>query len=193
MLINDILTKARSVQSPRFANWLAFVLRWECEYDRGGHIRTENDPADPGGMTFAGIDRRSHPEFDFKAPDAESVARIYWADYWARSRAEEMPHPVGEVVANYAVNTGIRRASLLLQAAINRTEGGGTVRVDGVIGPQTLAAVQAEDPHQLADLIEDSASDFYRGLASARPRMRKFLAGWLNRNRSLEKWWMEVA
>ena len=188
----DII-KAGEKYGTRFQNWLSFVLQWECEFNKGGNIRTENVPGDAGGLTFAGIDKRSHPKFNYLDPSASEVAKIYFEQYWKPSRADLMAFPVGEVVANFAVNMGLSRAVSLLQTAINRIPEGGSCRVDGIIGAKTLEATFLEDPLVLADLIEDVASERYRGIVEARPSQRKFLSGWLNRNRALESWWKSLA
>ena len=182
----DILQAAQPY-GDRFVNWLNFVLRWENVYNKAGDIIVENDPSDRGGATFAGVDQRSHPTFNFSNPSAKAVAGVYYSDYWAPSKAQQLPCPVGEVVANYAVNMGLGASSRLLQRAINAL--GGSVGVDGDIGPKTLAAAMCVDPEKLADKIEDLASDRYRSIVANNPSQSKFLKGWLNRNAALEKWW----
>jgi len=177
----------------RFHVWLDFILRWECEYDEHGHIRTENVPGDGGGLTFAGIDARSHPAFCFSDPKPRDVARIYYNDYWQPARVGELPFPVGEVVANYAVNMGLRAAVKLLQTALNSFAAHGGIRVDGVLGPKTVQAVAQVPEEDLADRIEDEAGDRYRRIVARRSSQRKFLKGWLNRNRALERWWQGLA
>lgn len=188
----DIITAAADFGA-RFQAWLDFILKWECEYNEHGHIRTENVAGDRGGVTFAGIDSRSHPAFCFSDPKAADVARIYYKDYWQPARVGELPFPVGEVVANYAVNMGLRAAVKLLQSALNSFDAEGDVRVDGVLGPKTIQAVGRVPETALADRIEDEAGDRYRRIVAHRSSQSKFLKGWLNRNRSLEKWWQGLA
>lgn len=178
--------------SARFAAWLEFVLRWECVLNKTGQIIAENDPDDPGGLTFAGIDRRSHPTFPYRTPTPKAVADVYYADYWIPTRAQELAFPVGEVVANFAVNMGRKPAVDLLQTAINILPEKGACIVDGIIGNATIKAAGQEDPRELADLIEDRADMRYRGIVAARSKMRKFLQGWLNRNNALERWWQTL-
>lgn len=193
MKIEDILTSARgsAFGTPRFLAWLAFILKWECEFERDGvTIRAENDPDDAGGLTFAGIDARSHREFNFRNPRPEFVVTVYHNDYWRPSQAAALAWPVGEVVANFAVNMGLGRAARLLQTAINALPGRGQTLVDGRIGVATIAAANMEDARMLADVIEDLADETYRGIVRANPRNMKFLNGWLNRNAALERWWM---
>jgi len=188
MKIPDILESAGRYGS-RFKTWLGFVLVWECAFNRQGDIITENVLGDGGGITFAGIDHRSHPKFNYLHPTPEAVAEVYFAEYWTPVGAESFAFPVGEVVANFAVNMGLGRAVGMLQTAINQLPAGGDCRVDSVLGPRTIEAAGREDPRVLADLMEDVASKRYRDIVKARPSQRKFLQGWLNRNEALEKWW----
>jgi len=195
MKVGEILAAGRLLNggSMRFTRWLEFVLEWECVFNRKGDIIAENDPNDAGGLTFAGIDRRSHPDFPFAGPTPSNVAAIYLRQYWQPSRAEELGFPVGEVVANFAVNMGLRAAAKLLQTAINQIPAGGSCRVDGGIGPETLKAAKLEPAAKLADLIEDEADERYRRIVQLNPRNRGFLQGWLNRDNALEAWWMKLA
>lgn len=190
MTIRDIVESAQ-FYGPRFADLISFVMEWECVL-RDNEVISENDPDDPGGLTFAGLDRASHPQFNYAKPTAQGVANEYYNKYWTPTRAEELHFPVGEVVCNFAINMGLRPAVELLQTAINILPDKGATIVDGIIGPATIAAANEEEPHQLADLIEDRADLRYRGIAIAHPHMKKFLQGWLNRDNSLKSWWKDI-
>lgn len=155
----------------RFTRWFDWLMIWEGE-------SYENDPDDPGGATKYGIDQRSHPEVDIRALTRDEAKRIYHADYWSRVKADDLPAGVGEVVADIAVNNGRARAARWLQQAVG-------VTVDGKIGPQTLAAAQTANKHQLIQALIDRRAEFYREIAKG--KMSKFLRGWLNRNRDLER------
>ena len=154
----------------RFNNWFEWLLKWE------GTV-FENDPDDPGGKTRYGIDQRSHPHEDIRNLTKERAAEIYWNDYWLRSKANLMPLGVGEVVANIAVNAGLGRASKWLQRDV------GMQVIDGVIGPKTIAAVNATNPVMLANQLLQDTEVHYRAIAKG--SLAKFLRGWLNRNNDL--------
>lgn len=191
MKTSDVLISAQKYGS-RFVNWMGFELEWECVYDKFGNIVCENDPKDSGGLTFAGIDKRSHPDFNFKNPNPEEVVDIYHDFYWVPSHAVDLGFPVGEVVANFAVNMGMSPAIKMLQTAVNILPGRGSTIVDGLIGPKTISAAETENKHNLADLIEDEADERYRRIVQINPKNRGFLQGWLNRDDELEKWWMNL-
>lgn len=99
--------------------------------------------ADPGGATRYGITQATARAHGYTGSMRElplTVARdIYRASYWQPARCGDMPAEVGVQVFDAAVNHGVRGASRMLQRAVG-------VVADGVIGPQTLAAVKAHHP-----------------------------------------------
>src|SRR6266536_5311257 len=135
----------------RFLHFIPFIFKWETEYNADGSVRTEHDPDDPGGATRYGIDQRSHPGVDVASLSEEQATAIYY-DEWTRSGAEDMPENLGEIYFNACVNAGKSRADKLMY------ESNG-------------------DPSAFLD----AQAAFYRRIAAARPRMAKFLKGWLNR------------
>lgn len=115
------------------------VLRYE-----GGLV---DHPADPGGRTNKGITQRkmnevraAHPELALpeKVDDLTDaqIGAIYRLEYWDRCSCDELPLPVAMLVFDAAVNAGVGRAPKWLQFAAR-------VKVDGVVGSQTIAAVLA--------------------------------------------------
>ena len=119
--------------------------------------RYENDPDDPGGETRWGIDKRSHPKEDIKHLTEDRAKAIYLDEYWHANRCEKMPFPMGEAYFDTCVNCGAGRAAKLLK--ISRSAKG----------------------------FLDARDAFYRRLAEARPRSKKYLKGWLNRTAALRK------
>ena len=92
-----------------------------------------------------------------------------------------------QVLANKAfdltVNMGpgdrnMEGALTLLQRAV--CECGGHCEVDGVIGPRTLAAINAADPAQLLTAYRARAKARYEQIAQ-NPKLAGDLAGWLER------------
>lgn len=115
---------------------LAHVLRHE-----GGYV---DDPRDPGGRTNRGITQRKLDEVRTAAPalklpysvadlTEQQTATIYRREYWSRLACDELPPAVALCVFDAGVNVGIGRAARWLQQALR-------VKVDGVIGSQTVAA-----------------------------------------------------
>lgn len=145
--------------SADFDRALAFVLRWE-----GGKV---DNPDDPGGRTAFGITRKTYDTFrdatgqprrDVWEITSDEVGAIYEASYWRASGAETLSWPLSLVLFDTAVNAGVQKALAMLA----ESEG---------------------DAARYLWLRER----FYRRLAASKPKLEKFLTGWLNRVAALRK------
>jgi len=107
----------------------------------GGYV---NHPSDPGGRTNLGVTQevwenwmdRSVTEAEMKALTPEKVKPLYKDLYWDRIKGDQLPNGLDYCVFDACVNSGVRRASQWLQAALG-------VAADGSIGPRTIAAAIA--------------------------------------------------
>ena len=145
-----------------FDRALAEILRHE-----GGYI---NDPHDPGGETNMGISKRSYPLEDIKNMTRERAAAIYRRDFWNAIRGDELPAGVDLAAFDAAVNSGPSRAAKWLQRAV-------AVKADGVVGPNTLAAVQKADPARTINRMLDDRLAWLHGL----PTWERYRIGWSRR------------
>ena len=109
--------------------------------DEGGYV---NDPHDSGGETNYGITWRTYnayrkrkglSEQSVKEITMQEVHEIYRAQYANVIRYDHLPAGLDYAVLDFAVNSGTKRASKFLQAIVGQ-------RTDGVIGVQTLQAVE---------------------------------------------------
>lgn len=146
----------------------------------GGFV---DDPADRGGATNHGITQATYDNYRASLGISlqpvtnitdDEVERIYHDNYWMPGKCDALPEPIDAVHFDSCVNLGVSRAARLLQSAVG-------VAADGVIGPQTLAAVAAGDPGELASALCDKRAEFYQQIVQARPDQSRFLKGWLNR------------
>ncbi|MEL6521281.1 MAG: holin-associated N-acetylmuramidase [Pseudomonadota bacterium] len=164
----------------------------------GGYV---NDPDDPGGATKWGVTigtmRRLGIDLtgdgrvsvaDVKKLDRAKATEIYIEHYFNRPRIAELPQSLQASVFDMHVNAGAN-AMKILQRLLRQM--GQEVSVDGVIGPQTIAAAKAaerEAPHHLADAYGIARRNYYYALADRRPRSRKYArrrdggkGGWIAR------------
>ena len=147
-----------------------------------GGLRLINVPGDRGGMTFAGISRRAHPDWvgwvaidRGNLPDRDAVQAFYIAEYWAPISGRSIIDPdVAEVLMSSAVLSGKRRAVKMAQACVEAT-------VDGFMGPSTLAAINAMDPHLFDARFALARMNRYRKICNHSRAQSKFLLGWMNR------------
>lgn len=155
-----------------------FILQWE-----GGFV---NDPDDLGGATNKGITIGTFTEYRRKkglsAPtveDLKNISDVEWHDvfkslYWDRWKADDIN---SQAVANIVVDWvwasgvhGIKRPQKLLG-----------VVADGLVGPKTIAAINAADPKKLFDTIKADRKKFIDEICKARPKNEKYRKGWVNR------------
>ena len=160
----------------------------------GGFV---NDPDDPGGATNFGVTihtlRRLRPGQKIGVEDVRRLTRqdaveIYVEHYFTRPRIAELPEPLWATVFDMYVNAGANAVRLLQRLVV---EMGLDLAVDGVIGPQTIAAThRAHDmaPAHLVDAYGIARRDYYYRIADRRPASRKFArrrdggkGGWITR------------
>lgn len=131
-------------------------------------------PADPGGKTRFGITeavaREAGYRGDMRELPVDLAKRIYKDRYWDAVRAEELPEAIRYAVFDAAVNSGPRQAIRWLQRAVGAND-------DGIIGPQTLAAVRAADPERVLRRVLAARLRFMAGL----PNWPAFGRGWARR------------
>lgn len=166
-----------------FEKALAFALRWEGGYS--------NHPADKGGETNRGITYQTYNAYRrSKELPARSVRQlseaelheIYLKNYWVAAGCDLLPPKLAIAHFDWAVNAGVRQAIRTLQRIVG-------VAADGIIGPVTRAAVR----NALVDLGEQRLTLAYCSDREACYRLwgkgsqAAFLAGWLNRVRSLRE------
>lgn len=157
-----------------------FILSFE-----GGYV---NDPHDPGGATKRGVtiatwrqvgyDKDGDGDIDvadlklITADDA--VKRVMKPHYWDRWQADRIK---SQSVANLVVDWvwasgkhGITGVQKLLG-----------VKVDGIVGEKTLAAINAQDPRVIFDHIHRARARFIDQVIAGRPTSARYRAGWLRR------------
>lgn len=150
----------------------------------GGYV---DDPDDPGGATNHGVTigtmRRLSLDLDGDGQVTSADVRrltsaqatdIFIEHYWRRPRIAELPQAVQASVFDMYVNAGVN-AVRILQRLIRDMRI--PCAVDGVIGPQTIAAARtaaAAAPTHFADAYGIARRNYYYGLADARPASRRY-------------------
>lgn len=125
-----------------------------------------NDINDPGGATYFGIARASHPDIPWPPTKDQAIA-LYRTEYWDAHRCGEMPWAWALCVFEGQINQG--SVIRLLQTTLG-------LKPDGVIGDQTIAAIQHATQEQL--------NLFFAGRAMAYIALGTFPTfgkGWLKR------------
>jgi len=137
--------------------------------NEGGYV---DNPSDPGGATRYGITERvarkrgyTGDMRDFPIDLARQIAK---AEYWDPCHCDALPEEVAFQVFDAYYNGG--HAAMWLQEAAG-------VPADGLIGPATIAAVNAANPDKIV-MRFDALRLKYLGSLSTWPA---FGHGWANR------------
>lgn len=139
------------------------VLKW-IGMSEGGLV---NHPKDPGGLTNKGITQRTYSAWlKSKGRPGQSVKNITKAEadtivseqYLDPVKFDQLPAGLDYSVGDFSVNSGPSRAAKELQRAL------GLSGVDGIIGAQTLAAVEKADLEALIVAYNNRRMSFLRGL-----------------------------
>jgi lysozyme family protein len=164
----------------------------------GGYV---NDPDDPGGATNYGVTIHTmrrlgldlNRDGQVTAADVRALTRaqaveIFITHYYERPRIAALPEAVQASVFDMYVNAGANAVRILQRLVRDMRIDCG---VDGVIGPQTIGAVQqamASAPAHFVDAYGIARRNYYYGLADARPASRKYArrrdggkGGWITR------------
>lgn len=164
----------------------------------GGYV---NDPDDPGGATKYGVTihtmRRLGLDLDrdgdVDSHDVRSLSRaqaveVFVQHYFATPRIADLPEPLQASVFDMYVNAGANAVKILQRLLQSMGE---DLAVDGLIGPQTIAAcarAYAAAPNHLADAYGIARRNYYFALADRRPASRKYArtraggkGGWIKR------------
>jgi lysozyme family protein len=122
----------------RFSEVFARIIGTE-----GGYT---NNPNDPGGETKYGISKRSYPNVDIRNLTLDGAKAIYYADFWRALGLDQVSVGLDEFIFDFAVNSGVPKVARLLQKAAGCLP-------DGLVGPQTVAAVLSKPPAAIARLL----------------------------------------
>lgn len=156
-----------------------FIHSWE-----GGFV---NDPDDAGGATNMGVTLSTWKKQgydktgdgiidvdDLRILKPGDALNILEANYWDKWKADEISD---QSLANLLVDWvwgsgayGIKIPQRLLG-----------VTIDGIVGPKTLAALNAQDPKELFEELRREREDYFERICVTRPVNRKYLKGWLRR------------
>ncbi|MBD12606.1 holin-associated N-acetylmuramidase [uncultured Roseovarius sp.] len=164
----------------------------------GGYV---DDPDDPGGATNFGVTihtmRRLGMDLtrdgvvdalDVRALTRGQAVTLFLGHYYERPGIARLPERLQPSVFDMYVNAGTNAVKILQRLLREMGQG---IEVDGLIGPQTVAAAEAAAkaaPDHIADAYGIARRNYYLSLADARPSSRKFArsraggkGGWIKR------------
>jgi lysozyme family protein len=186
-------------ESQLFGLDAAFLPAYQIvSINEGGLV---NNPADKGGLTYAGIAYNfnptwegwtyiqfkartegvslnpvmpGHPWFNKKWADVQYLVTNFYETRWNANRFGEINNQaLANLLFDYQVNSGSHAIK-----AIQRLLG---VKADGIMGPITLNAINSADAAALHDALKAQRAEFYKALVAQDSTQGQFLSGWLTR------------
>jgi len=148
----------------------------------GGFV---NHPSDPGGATNRGITYNLFKRYaglllvpktvdSLKNLTEEQAKYIYQREFWDRMKGSFFKdQQVANIAFDGFVNMGIK-AIKLLQKEVGAW-------ADGVIGNESIQAINSANPTILFNGYKDARIKFYIDLIARKPELAVFKKGWLNR------------
>ena len=157
----------------------------------GGYVF---DPVDPGGETYQGISRVNNSKWrgwvsidlaknqsnfprnlDNNSELHQQVLDLYESQYWDKICGDDIAdQDIAESIFDFAVNAGPRTSSKLAQLSVGAT-------ADGVIGPETLEKLNADDKRAFLATFALAKIGRYANICEKRPQSRKYFYGWVKR------------
>lgn len=143
----------------------------EGNYVNGKLIGTNRGITPAALAEYRGVDPSTITVDDIKGVTEQEAREIYKQNYYMKPRINELPENIQASVLDMNINSGRNSIKILQRLA--------GVSDDGVIGPQTLKAVQEANitPNQYAD----ARIEYYKKVVENNPEKRKYLNGWINR------------
>ena len=170
----------------RFEKIFDYLLKVEGGYS--------NDKYDAGGETKYGITEEDARKYGYKGRMRDlqlGAARdIYDKKYYHKNGLDTLKSDnIALSVCDFIVNSGAWGAKKA-QAALN--ELGFDLRVDGILGEKSLAALNEVDEAKFLEKYHDLQRRYYRAIVANKPSQKVFLKGWLNRVDRKEKYLKEM-
>jgi lysozyme family protein len=135
-----------------------------------------NDPNDSGGRTQFGISESANPEAWVDGKVTEEEAREIYERKYVRGPGFDKVSDLTlkSQLIDFGVTSGPQLAIMKLQEILH-------VKVDGVLGPLTLAAINTLHPEAVNGLLVISRVKMICRLVQKVPTNLKYLTGWVTR------------
>lgn len=150
------------------------------------------------GLTYFGIYETAHPNWKGWAiikrylentPNIKECSRIlanvsdlnkmvedfYKKEFWDKMKLDlvKLEHKQLELMC-FSINVGVIPAIKVLQELLN-------VKIDGIIGNQTINALNSYDENLFDKLFDKAEKEYYDELVENKPRFKIYQNGWNNR------------
>lgn len=151
-----------------------FILSWE-----GGFV---NDPYDRGGATNKGVTISTFRHVfgqdktvtELKNITDEQWNTIFKKTFWDKWKADEInSQALANILVDWVFGSGKYGITIPQQML--------GVKVDGIIGNQTITALNSVDPKEFFDELKKRRVQYFNNICERTPTNKRFLKGWLRR------------
>jgi len=164
----------------KFEDFAGKLLRLE-----GGYV---NHPLDKGGPTKYGVilsvwQEHGHDKDGDGDIDAEDIKKLSEDDarfiakkvFWDYFQADFILNgSVAEFIVDWGYNSGRKTVAKIIQRLVK-------VKIDGIVGAQTLTAINCADQEMLFNTLKIERKIFLNNIIKRRPDQIVFYDGWMNR------------
>lgn len=183
--------------------FIPILLRWEAgitvkanetlenAYKRATKVGFTNDPNDTGGATMVGVTIGTYRSYcrykGTKIPSVQDLKNMpykVWRDvvytmYWNKWKADTInDQSVANTVVDWVWHSGA--------ATIKKVQSLLGVTADGIVGPKTVAALNADK--DIRTKIYNARKAYFEAIVKKNPSQKKWLNGWMNRLNSVYNW-----
>ena len=153
---------------------IPFIKKWEGGYS--------NHPSDTGGCTMMGITIKTFQSYygedktcsDLKRITEEQWLRIFRNGYWNKIKGDLIENQsIAHLCVDMAWGSGPKTTIKKIQRCLGLND-------DGIIGPKTLAALNAKDKKGTFEKLWKMRYEWFHDIAK-KGNNKVFLKGWLNR------------
>lgn len=152
------------------------IKKWEGGYS--------SHPADTdGGCTMQGITLTTYRRYygrDKNCNDLKNITEEQWrhilkSGYWDKMRADEIENQsIAELCVQMCWGSGAKTAIRKIQRCLG-------CEPDGIVGPKTLAALNAPNRAEIHAKLWEMRRIWFLNIVKAQPAKKVFLSGWLRR------------
>jgi len=137
-----------------------------------------DNPNDSGGATMCGVTLATYRKFFGQAKtkyDLRHISDFEWYDimksFWDKAGGVRIVNQsLAELVVDWYINAGAN--------ALKRTQKALGLKADGIVGPLTLSALNADATSAFAK-VKSARQSYYMAIGKGKNSI--FLRGWLNR------------